>query len=228
MNQHASESRISFHRLSFFRGTFLAIVLLCAPALYAQLTLSQTYSVPHSIDGESLPVFFDLSSQLTHSDAGISHTQLSISFSKRPDLSDDPAFYSDLGFVLRKLDTTFSVMTEVTLLNVGGFNDGTASSFFDGMITFDDDGATVVNSDPDQPTTGLFRAVEPLSLFNGVYSPFWELRLVDAVSENPLLFHSATLTTTVFAAVPEPSSLGLAGASLLGLVALWRRKSSLV
>lgn len=228
MNQNVSEFQRRNAGLSIFRRSFLFLVLLCSPALVqAQLTLSQTYSIPHSVDASAFPVFFNLSAQYCPPDAAIFHTQLSIDFGKAADLFDDPPFYSDIGLVLRKLDSSFSILGEVTLLDIGSFNDGFASTFFDGAITFDDDGATLVNSDPDQPASGVFRPMMALGLLNGIYSPYWELRLVDAVTGSPLFFHSATLTTTVMAtvAVPEPSSIGLAaGVSLLGLAMLRRRR----
>jgi len=225
MNKNRFECLRGFSARSFIRRSLLVVTLFCSPALYAQLTLSQTYSVPHNVDGESLPVFFNLSGLSVPADASVVHTQLSIDFGKAGDLFDDPPFYSDIGLVLRKLDKTFSILNEVTLLDLGSFNDGFASTSFDGTITFDDGADELVNHDPDQPTSGLFRPIEALSLLNGSYSPYWELRLVDGVSGSPLLFHSATLTTTVDTApVPEPSAVGLAGASMLGLVVLWRRR----
>lgn len=227
MHQNVSEHQRRTAGLSLLRRGFLFLLLLCSPALLqAQLTLSQTYSVPHSVDASAYPVFFDLSAQYCPPGAAIWHTQLSIDFGKAADLFGDPPFYSDVGLVLRKLDTTFSILSETTLLDIGSFNDGFASSSFDGAITFDDDAASLVNNDPDQPVSGLFRPIMPLSLLDGIYSPFWELRLVDAVTGSPLLFHSATLTTSVTTApVPEPASIGLAaGASLFALALLGRRR----
>lgn len=230
MNKKASECRRPFSAPSFIRRGFLLLALLCSPALYAQLTLSQTYRVPQPVDGEAFPIFFNLSAQYAKPDVSVIHTQLSIDFGKAPDLFDDPPFYSDIGLVLQKLDSTFSIINQVTLLNIGSFNDGSPSSSFDGVITFDDDAALAVDNDPDQPAAGLFRPIQALGLLNGTYSPYWELRLVDAVSGSPLLFHSATLTTTVSAAapVPEPASVGLAGAALLGVAMLRRRRSTAV
>lgn len=224
MTNYSSERRSFFSALTYIRRSFLLVALVCGPALHAQLTFSETNSIPRSVDGGAFPVFFNFSSQLPATPSEILHTRISIDFRKEAALSDDPPFYSDIGLILRKLDQSFSVLSEVTLLYIGGFNDGFASSFFDGVITFDDDAMTVINNNPDQPTSGLFRPMEALSLLSGSYSPYWELRLVDAVSDSPLLFHSATLTTTIAAAVPEPAFIGLAGVCLLGLVALQRRQ----
>ena len=231
MNTYASECARGFCATSFLRRGIIFLAFACTAALHAQLTtVSQTYSVPHLVDGSAFSVFFDLSAQLSTPTASLTNTTLSLHFTKEPDLSDDPAFYSEMGFVLRKLDTHFAVVKEVTLVELGSFNDGQPFSFFDGEITFSDSAADVVNVDPDQPSSGLFRGEQPLALFNGSYSPYWELRLVDASYQNPLIFESATLTLDAFVPranivpVPEPAAVGLCGASLLVALVARRRR----
>lgn len=193
-----------------------------AVSAQAQLVLTQTYSTPHLVDSESVPILFDFSSNFVQPGAPIYRTTLSIEFSKTPSLSDDPPFYSEMGFVLRKLSSSFTILDQITLINTGSFNDGAPGSFFSGTITFDDQALSLVNANPDQPSPGIFQPVEPLSTFNGAYSPFWELLIDDASAQNPLLFRSATLT--VFAAVPESSTMTLAGAGLLGVIVFLRRQ----
>ena len=217
----ALSARFSF-RSSFSKGLFFALALGSAITVQAQLvtTLSDTYSVPHVVDGGSLPVFFDFSSTFVRPDAVLFHTTLSLEFTKAPDLSDDPPFYSEIGLTLRSLSSTFSVLREIRLVNTGTFNDGDFGAFFSGTLTFDDSASTWIGADPDHLTPGSFKPLEPLASFNNVYTPFWELLIDDASVQNPLLFRSATLT--VFTAVPEPSTTALAGAGLLGVAVLIR------
>ena len=209
MNTSVSASRPS-RLTSSLRAAVLTVTLLLPAAVQAQLvTLSQTYSVPQIIDGGARSVFYNFSSFGLGSDFSILSARLAIDFAKVPDLSDDPPFFSEIGLTLRKLDTSFSVLGETTLIGIGGFNDGAPGSFFDGSLTFDDTAATFVNDDPDSLSSGVFRPMGALSLLNGLFSPFWELRIDDASLQNPFWFRSATLTIAAAAAVavPEPSTL---------------------
>lgn len=234
MNINATERRRSFCAVSFFRRGFVLLALAFSTSLNAQLTtVLQTYNVPRVADGSAFSVFFDLSSQLSLTTASITRTTLSLDFAKQADLSDDPPFYSEMGFVLRKLDTHFSILKEVTLIELGSFNDGEPFTLFDGVLTFDDSAARVVNYDPDYLGAGSFRGEESLDLLNGAYSPYWELRVVDAAFQNPLLFRSATLSVTasipsvvpVNNPVPESSTIGLTAAGLLlGVIGLRSRR----
>lgn len=211
-------------RSSFTKGLFLAVALGGASAAHGQLVtvLTQTYSVPHVIDGGSLPVFFDLSSTFVRPDSALFHTTVSFEFSKAPDLSDDPPFYSEIGFSLLKLSPTFNLLRYVRLLNPGTFNDGAFGTSFSGTVTFDDSSSTVIGSDPDRLTPGIFKPLMPLAPLDGIYTPFWAVWIDDASVQNPIFFRSATLT--VFTAVPEPSTTALVGVGLLGMVVFIRQR----
>ena len=206
-----------------YRVFFLSL-LLGSTGAQAQVvtTLSQTYGVPTKIDGSSLPVFFDFSSTFISPDVALLRTTLSFSFSKIPDLNDDPPFYSEIGLVLRELSPTFTLLKQVTLIDTSTFNDGLPGAFFTGTISFDDTASQVVNLNPNQPSSGVFRPVEPLSMFK-VYSPFWELVVDDASKQNPLLFRSATLSVSV-TAVPEPGSTALTAVFCLGMLISVRQR----
>lgn len=195
---------------SLLRPAGILCLAFCPVAAHAQIvTLSQTYSVPQVIDGGARSVFYDFSSFGLGAGASISNATLSINFAKVPDLSDDPPFFSEIGLSLRKLNTSFSLLAEATLLAIGSFNDGAPASSFDGTITFTDSAGMYANSDPDLLTAGVYKPAESLSLLNGVFSSYWELRIDDASFQNPFLFRSATLTLAAVAAVavPEPSTL---------------------
>ena len=212
----------SFLRTGIFLAAFIGVA-----SLNAQLvSVTDTYSPPDVIDGEAKSIFFDFSTQLDSPNAFVEDINLSIDFSKVADLFDDPPFYSEIGIVLRKLDTSFMVVGEVTLVEFGSFFDGAPGDSFSGTITFDDEATDWVNTDPEQLTAGTFKPVQSLSLLSGAYSPFWELRIVDGSFQNPLFFNAATLTVAALAPIPEPSTYGLvAGLVLLGAAALRRRSA---
>lgn len=217
-------------------GGFWACVALCvfatAATAHAQLTsVSTTFSAPRIVDGGAASIFLDLSSAAWPVGSAVSKTTLSIDFGKWPDLSDDPPYFSEIGVVLQKLDTTFTVLDQITLIEIGSFNDGAFGSFFNGSITFDDSAPSLVNANPDELASGTFRPEQPLSLLSGLFSPYYELRLVDAAYQNPLTFRSATLTlfgagVAATVPVPEPGTFGLAGAVLVGLLVICRRRFS--
>jgi|GEM_PF-3356331 len=216
-------ARFSF-RSSLTKGLVLALALGGASAAQAQLvtTLTSTYNVPQKVDGGSLPIFFDFSSTFVRPDAALFHTTLSFEFTKAPDLPDDQPFYSEIGLTLRELSPTFMLLNQIRLVDTGTFNDGDFGAFFSGTLTFDDSAPTVIGSNPDVLTPGIFKPLDPLATFNGAFSPFWELVVDDASVQNPLRFRSATLS--VFTAVPEPSAMALAGAGCLGIVIFFRHR----
>lgn len=213
--------------------TTLALLLVAGLSARAQLvtSVSQTYSVPRTVDGGSTRIAFDFSSSLPPlGTMSLVRSVISTTFGKAPDLSDDPPFYSEIGFVLRELGAASNLLGAVTLIDTGSFNDGDFGDSFHGTITFDDRAASAVNADPDHLVSGTFQPVEPLSAFS-VYSPFWQLELDDATTQNPLTFTSATLTLFTRSAVPgtadpvpESSTITLGGTGVLVLAVCLRRR----
>lgn len=88
-------------------------------------------------------------------------------------------------------------------------------------VTFDDEAASAVGPGP---ASGLFRAEELLGAFDGADAMCtWTLSFGDSVGEDPLTYFNATLSIeTAGAAIPEPGSLAVVGATLLG--AGWVRR----
>jgi hypothetical protein len=225
MNYLASASR----RLRSFpilrSGIFILVLGFCTGNLHAQLVaLTESYNVPRVIDGTAQSIYFNFSSSGLSSSNSIFDVNFTLSFAKTADLADDPPFYSEMAFLLRKLDTTFSILTEVSLIDLGSFSDGEFGASFNGTITFDDDAASFVNADPDNLSSGVFKPVEPLAAVGQAFSPFWELRIVDASQQNPTFFRSASLSLLVAAAVPEPSTYALLGAAFLLALAVRGRR----
>lgn len=88
-------------------------------------------------------------------------------------------------------------------------------------VTFDDEAGSDLGT---EPVSGLFRGEELLGAFDGADAMgTWTLSVGDNTGEDPLTFFNATLSiATEGAAVPEPGSLALVGATLLG--AGWVRR----
>lgn len=207
---------------------WLPAALLLATPLHGQVTsASETYAVPQWIDGSSHSAFFDFTGNSAATGAvSVSALTLSITFTKTPDLPDDPPFYSDMGLVLRMLDTTFAVLREVTLIEVGTLPDGAPFSGFSGTLRFDDAAETALVDAGDPLLAGAYRPFQPLAGLLGGFSPYWELRIDDASIQNPILFDAATLTLSLAAQpVPEPAAYGaVASGFLLSLVVFVRRR----
>ncbi len=227
MNHHPAVSGTRLAR-ALLQICWLPAALFLASPLHGQVTLaSETYAVPQWIDGSSHSALFDFSSNsAAPAGATVSALTLSITFTKVPDLPDDPPFYSDIGLVLRMLDTSFGVLREVTLLEVGTLPDGSAFGGFSGTLLFDDAADTALIDAGDPLLAGAYRPYQPLAGLLGTFSPYWELRIDDASIQNPVLFDSATLTLALAAQpVPEPAAYGaMASGLLLSLVVFVRRR----
>lgn len=89
-------------------------------------------------------------------------------------------------------------------------------------VSFDDEAASALGP---APASGQFRAEELLSAFDGADAMgTWTLSFGDSVGQDPLTFFNATLSiTTEGGTIPEPGSLALVGATLLGAAGVRRR-----
>jgi hypothetical protein len=123
-------------------------------------------------------------------------------------------------------ETVFSLTgpdgTIVSLIAAGSFKTG--STLFDGVITFSQSAAQIVNVNDVLMQAGTFRPIGNLSGFNGsLAAGTWTLNIQDTTGSDALRFRSFTLE--VETGVPEPSSatmIVLGG--LLGAVGVWRRR----
>jgi len=88
-------------------------------------------------------------------------------------------------------------------------------------VTFDDEAVAALGT---EPVSGLFRPEELLGAFDGADATgTWKLSMGDSAGQDPLTYFNATLSIeTDGATIPEPGSLALVSASLLG--AGWVRR----
>lgn len=115
----------------------------------------------------------------------------------------------------------------VRLINRNSFNNGEPGTLFDGVVTFDSAAGQPVNMNRDLLQPGTFRPVDSFTtLFGESAAGTFTLLVQDADASDSLRFRSATLTVTTLDAqaspVPEPSSLMMLTAGVLGLAG-WGR-----
>lgn len=213
-----------------------AIATLAMPAYGAIITA--TNSTPGLFDGSS----GTRSVTFTGSEPGfgsgtVLDLNVSVKFAKADgqfeSLETGTPFYNEIEFILS------NGATNVTLIAAGSFFLGTGSTGFDGTITFDDSATNFVNVDPNSPSSGTFKPTGPgnpaspgtLANFNGLNAAStWTLSIRDTTFADALRFREFTVSITtdavVDAAVPEPGTLSIMGAGLIGLagVSLRRRK----
>lgn len=95
------------------------------------------------------------------------------------------------------------------------------------QLTFDETATDMIGG-PVLPSSGTFRPIESLDLFNGpTAAGDWELFVGDTGAGDPLAFHSFTLNVTVDdqqTRVPEPGTLALLGLGLAGFGILRGRR----
>jgi hypothetical protein len=139
-----------------------------------------------------------------------------------PPASPGTPFYNEIVF---RLTSPFA--TTVNLISAGSFNSGSSGTLFNGVITFDQAAAQVVNVNPNQPSAGTFRPVGNLNSFNGGTAlGNWTLFIQDTVAADSLRFRSFTANITTADPIPEPATLTLTALGLAAAAARHRRRRS--
>jgi subtilisin-like proprotein convertase family protein len=110
------------------------------------------------------------------------------------------------------------------------FNGGSGDDF--SGTTFDDSASTSINGGS-APFTGTYRPVSPLSVFNGISTMGgWNLSISNSAGnlgslQSWRIFGEGTAVQQPPAVVPEPASIFLLGAGVLGIAAKVRRRRKL-
>lgn len=208
-----------------------ALVLMSAVSGAATAGLiSATNSTTALVDGSSTTRSVTFTgAEPGYGTGSVLDVNISIDFAKADGEAFDPPypggtpFYNEIVFTLTSPDAIV-----MTLIASGSW--GTGSGFFDGIITFDDDAASVVNFDA-APVAGTFRPTGAGALsdfINDFAAGAWTLGIADTVGLDALRFRSFTLniTTEDAVGVPEPATLSLIGAGLLGFAGLRRRRAT--
>lgn len=201
----------------------LPIALLAMAGSLRADTITATNSTPGNFDASTgtRSVTFT-GAEMGFGTGTILDVNISINFAKADGQSFDPPFpggvpfYNEIHFHLTSPDGTV-----VHLIEPGSW--GAGSGQFDGTITFDDEGALVVNFGA-APVAGTFRPTGPgaMSDYDGENAlGTWTLFIEDTVGLDSLRFRNFTLSVET---VPEPTGLGLLGLGALGLVRRFRRR----
>ena len=207
------------------RLTALLLGLVLAHAADAGI-ISLTNSTSGLFDGTSGNRTVTVTGAEAGFDSGVvTDVNVSINFAKADGESFNPPFgtgtpfYGEVHFHL-----TGPTAAVVHLIEPNSFNSGSAGTFFDGTIAFDDEAASVVNVNPNQPAAGAFQPTGPgaLSAFDGSSAlGTWTLFIQDTQALDALRFRSFTLeltTAPLRAQVAEPSSAMLLALALMALI----------